>query len=222
MRQGSPLLGGRTTAGVVRIGDTVRRPARSNSEFVRALLLHLAEAGFEGAPKCLGVDEQGRDSFSYLKGEVPADLGPFEDRVLVAAARLIRSYHDATAAFAGSVDVVCHNDLSPCNAVFVSGIPVGLIDFDAVAPGTRLWDLGYAAWLWLDIGNREVSGREQLRRLRLFAGAYDPELAIDDVLETMLARQQSLMRELGDPDRSTWAADCFAWTTDELGRGGEQ
>jgi hypothetical protein len=195
---------------------------RNNSEFVRALLLYLTEVGFEGVPQFLGVDEQGRDSFSYLKGKVPADLGPFEDRVVVAAARLIRSYHDATVAFAGSAEVVCHNDLSPCNAVFVSGIPVALIDFDAAAPGTRLWDLGYAAWLWLDIGNQEMSGHEQQRRLSLFVGAYDPELAIEDVLETMLARQRSLMGDPGDPDRSAWAADCFAWTRDELGRGGEQ
>jgi hypothetical protein len=46
--------------GVVRVGETVRRPRGENWRFVRALLTHLRERGFEGAPTSLGSDEQGR------------------------------------------------------------------------------------------------------------------------------------------------------------------
>jgi hypothetical protein len=39
---------------------------------VHALLRHLAAAGFDGAPRVLGIDAQGREVLSYLEGEVPA------------------------------------------------------------------------------------------------------------------------------------------------------
>jgi aminoglycoside phosphotransferase (APT) family kinase protein len=33
------------------------------------------------------------------------------------------------------------------------GKPVGIIDFDAAAPGERLQDVGYALFLWLNLGS---------------------------------------------------------------------
>ena len=41
-----PLAGGNMSAGVVRVGDTVRRPAGPWTPAVHALLTHLHEAGF--------------------------------------------------------------------------------------------------------------------------------------------------------------------------------
>jgi hypothetical protein len=120
-----PLRGGRSTPGVVKIGATVRRPPTYNSIFVRSLLIQLEQFGFEGAPRYLGTDENARDVFSYLPGEVPSGLGEHKDGVLEAAGRLIRGFHDATvalvrsdAAVSAGLEVICHNDLSPCNAVF--------------------------------------------------------------------------------------------------------
>jgi hypothetical protein len=69
-----PLSGGRVTPGVVRVGGTVRRPARPNSQFVQALLTHLQERGFDAVPCHLGSDEQGREVFSFIEGHVPPDL----------------------------------------------------------------------------------------------------------------------------------------------------
>ena len=43
-----PLAGGDVTEGVVRVGDTVRRPVGPHSPLVHALLAHLESAGFEG------------------------------------------------------------------------------------------------------------------------------------------------------------------------------
>ncbi len=147
------LVGGRTTAVVVRVGDTVRRPPTANSEFVRSLLRHLEAVGFNGAPRYLGSDESGREIFSYVTGAVPTELGAHDNDTLRSAARLIRCYHDATASLFTStaervhIEVACHNDLSPCNTVFQDDRPVAFIDFDAAAPGSRSYDLGYAAWL---------------------------------------------------------------------------
>jgi len=184
-----PLTGGRVTAGVVRVGDTVRRPSRPNSALVGALLAHLRERGFEAAPRYHGRDEQGRETFSFLVGDVPPDLDPaIPDGVLVAAARLIRRFHDATAGteIAAPGEVVCHNDLSPCNFVFQGGEPVGIIDFDAAAPGDRLDDLGYALFLWLNLGADGPALAEQARRMKVFCRAYGVE-ADRTVVEAIVA-----------------------------------
>ncbi|MGD9737785.1 MAG: phosphotransferase [Bauldia sp.] len=209
-----PLAGGRVTTGVVRVGDTVRRPQTANSGFVARLLDHLAAQGFRGAPIALGIDDRDRDIFSYIEGAVPPDLGFHGDAVLRSAATLIRRFHDLTAGFVTSAEVICHNDLSPCNFVFREGVPVAIIDFDAAAPGSRDHDLGYAAWLWLDIGNDEIPPVEQRRRLRLFADAY----GADDhgaLVAAMMHRQEALIGSgvrNGDEGLRRWASDCLAWT----------
>jgi Ser/Thr protein kinase RdoA (MazF antagonist) len=119
----------------------VRRPVQANSAFVRRLLATLDEEGFDGAPRYLGRDVRGREMFSLIAGDVPPDLDPrIPDSTLAVAGRLIRHFHDATAGseLAEAHEVVCHNDLSPCNFVFRGGKPIGIIDFDAAAPGDRL------------------------------------------------------------------------------------
>jgi hypothetical protein len=46
-----PLTGGRLTAGVVRVGDSVRRPMGLHSSFVHILLKRLEAVRFVGAPR---------------------------------------------------------------------------------------------------------------------------------------------------------------------------
>jgi hypothetical protein len=76
-----PLAGGVDNLGsVVRVGDTVRRPQRPTSAATHALLRHLESVGFEGAPRLLGVDEQGREVLSYIEGS--AVLPPYPDWAL--------------------------------------------------------------------------------------------------------------------------------------------
>jgi hypothetical protein len=83
----------------VRVGDTMRRPAHDRSAYVDALLRHLAEVGFSGAPRPLGYDEHGRQILTFIEGEVPAGEGPFRgsDAQIRSATALIREIHDATA-----------------------------------------------------------------------------------------------------------------------------
>jgi hypothetical protein len=59
MSEGEPLAGGETQ-GIVRIGDTVRRPLRPFGLTVQAYLARPRDAGFTGAPLPLGVDESSR------------------------------------------------------------------------------------------------------------------------------------------------------------------
>ena len=157
-----PLGGGNVSAGVVRVGDTVRRPAGPHTPAVHALLGYLQAVGFEGAPRPLGIDERGREILSFIEGTVPWPdrfglLGP-GDR-LARASRLIRDFHDAVTGFVapagarwqvlipaegaeGKGDIIAHHDLAPWNLVI--GPRWAFIDWDLAAPGTRLWDVAYA------------------------------------------------------------------------------
>ncbi len=151
-----PLLGGQLTPGIVRIGNTVRRPPKSNAVFVHELLLFLENQGFGFAPHFLGVDEQGRDILSYLEGQTWSGSGSgLSDELLVQAAQVIRRYHDLTA---GSVlaqdhEIVAHHELGPHNTLFQQIRLVGFIDWDDASPGTRLRDLANAVYNYVDVGH---------------------------------------------------------------------
>jgi Phosphotransferase enzyme family/Colicin immunity protein / pyocin immunity protein len=216
------LSGGRVNIGVVRIGNSVHRSARPNSGFVQELLGHLHKNSCNFVPEPLGFDDKGREILSFIEGDVPSDLGVYDDDSLVAAAKMIRAYHDATRGFmaATNLEVICHNDLSPCNFVFRDGKPVAIIDFDAAAPGSHFMDLGYAAWLWLDLGSDDFNTKEQQRRFELFLKAYG-ENNLKPVLEAMLSRQKILMVEgkrLGNTAMTSWAENSHQWTTEHLWR----
>jgi len=104
-----PLVGDGVTAGIVRIGDTVRRPVRPFSATVQAYLAHLHRAGFAGAPVPLGTDEQGREILSFVPGDVPREPLPPDtagEDVLIALARLIRALHEASQGWTPPPDAV--------------------------------------------------------------------------------------------------------------------
>ena len=193
-----PLGGGWVTSGVVRVGDTVRRPQSSNAAFVHRLLRDLEELGFDAAPRLLGIDEDGREILTFIEGEVPSDCRAlvWDDTSLRAIGQLLRRYHDATArsALRGDSEVVGHNDFGPWNLVWKGGLPIAIIDFDNAAPGTRMDDLGYAAWKHLNLGLIELPVAEQSRRLTALVHAYGAH--VDDELLLAIERAQARMTEL--------------------------
>src|SRR4051794_14188913 len=92
------LSGGNTTPGLVRIGSTVRRPSGPWTPAVHALLTHLNDVGYAGAPRTLGVDDRGRHVVELIHGEVESTFAHDRrggDEALVRVGRLIRAYHDA-------------------------------------------------------------------------------------------------------------------------------
>ncbi len=219
-----PLTGGRTTEGVVRVGATVRRPPAANATFTRVLLEHLRSVGFVHAPRWEGTDAQGRTIYSYIEGRVPTELGVFTDPQVQRAARILRAFHDACAPLiTGTGDrVVVHGDASPCNFVFVEDLPHALIDFDTAHIGPRARDVGYAAWLWLDLGNPELEAHAMAGRVAGFWSAYDPKRVLDDgpgLIAAILEAQGWLIarcdasRDHGPRSAatSTWAARCRQW-----------
>ncbi|MGW2161869.1 aminoglycoside phosphotransferase family protein [Nonomuraea sp. NPDC001699] len=170
-----PLTGGRITSGVVRVADTVRRPATASSAFVAQLLTHLEQCQFTGAPRYLGRDEADRDVLTYLPGWVPARFQRWSDAQVASAGALLRSLHDATrnSGLTGEHPVVCHHDPGPNNTVFRAGLPVAFIDFDTAAPGDPLDDIGYMAWTWC-ISSKTTwpPATAQAAQVRVLADAY--------------------------------------------------
>jgi hypothetical protein len=187
------LEGGTSNRGlVVRIGETVRRPQTARSRAAHALLQHLENVGFDGAPRYLGEDEDGREILSYVEGvaaTAPPPAWALTDAALVDVAELLRRFHDAVASFDPATydwptlvpapyrtGIVSHNDPNLDNVVFRSGHAAALIDFDLASPGSRLWDVALAARLWVPLRDPvdvpdERAGRAA-ERLRLFADAY--------------------------------------------------
>ena len=122
----------------------MRRSTGPWTPAVHALLRHLEEAGFDGAPRVLGIDERRREVLFYLPGEVPDLASPkvVMERALSEVGRLLRRYHEAGSgcslppgvewyggADPGPGSVVCRNDLAPRNTVFRGGRPVAFEDF---------------------------------------------------------------------------------------------
>jgi Ser/Thr protein kinase RdoA (MazF antagonist) len=177
-----PLTGGATRTGVVRVGDTVRRPRTDRSTFVEAVLRRLAAASVAGVPRWLGIDEQGRDVLSYQPGGTGHDVAAWSDDQLAEVARLVRRMHDALAGSpeagsagageAGGAETVCHNDIAPWNTILDGDVPVGLIDFDDAAPGRRIEDVAYLAWVFGGLGPAGPDIEEQVRLIRVVCAAY--------------------------------------------------
>jgi hypothetical protein len=189
-----PLAGGMGNRGVVlRVGDTVRRPFGDHSPAVSLLLEHLAGSGF-AAPVPTGRDEEGRQTFRWIHGDVPVPPYPewsLTDDALESVGRLLRRYHDAVRSFSPAPHmhwsdeladpqggpIICHNDVCPENVVFRGGQAVALLDFDFAAPGRPIWDLAQTARMWIPLLppelSRERADLDPFRRLALLAHAYD-------------------------------------------------
>jgi hypothetical protein len=197
-----PLAGGDVTEGVVRVGDTVRRPVGPHSPLVHALLAHLELVGFEGAPRFLGIDGSGREVLSYIDGEVAGRPRPpwiADETRLASVGRLVRAYDDAAASFTVPADVlpgispaeppgippapayppelIGHVDITPENVVFRDGRAHALIDFDLAKPASRA-DEVFNAMLWWGplFDPRDVDPLlrhlDVPRRVRILADSY--------------------------------------------------
>ena len=195
-----PLLGGDVTEGVVRVGRTVRRPVRPHTPAVHALLRHLEAAGFDGAPRVLGIDAKNREALTYLPGVVARRLLPSvitADSTLVSLAKLQHRYHQAVAGFDppygaqwdgeltrfvdGPSDIICHCDVNLENVIFRPGPdspqPYAFIDFDLARPGTRLVDIIQTLRYWAPIADPAdripaLRNADAPARIAIFCEAY--------------------------------------------------
>jgi hypothetical protein len=185
------LRGGTANRGrVVRVGDTVVRPAAPCWPATHALLGHLAAAGFDGAPRVLAASPA-TETLTYIPGRAavpPLTEDMLTDDALASVADLLRRYHRAASSFdpAGRVwprpvparyrtGTVSHNDVHPANVVFRDGRAVALIDFDLAGPGSAAWDYAAAARSFVPLlDEADVTDSRQgraLGRFRVFLAA---------------------------------------------------
>lgn len=197
-------------AQVVRRDDSVFRAPGPWAGASRQVLRHLEAVGFPLAPRLVatGRDE---DELGFILGKsIAADLHGHEDEAwLSRVGAAIRELHDAMAGFAfalGTVHVemdlmpdsptiVCHCDLAPWNTIVDGDRVTGIIDWDLVAPGTREWDLAYAAWRFAPVypeGRTGFTPIEQARRIVRLLDAYGlPTAGRAGLVDLILRRQRS-------------------------------
>lgn len=163
------LTGGNTTV-VIKLGDTVRRPAGIWTPAVHRLLRHLASAGFTGAPQVLGIDDSGREILAFVDGEVgmlstEKPLPPWfrTPEACRAVGAWIRAFQ---AAQCGHVieprepwrrapgrplapgELIVHHDVSPYNTVRRPDGSLVVLDWDFARPGDPIEEVAWAAWRW--------------------------------------------------------------------------
>ena len=177
------LTGGNVTACVARVGSTVRKPATAATPAIEAFLDHLTAAGFAGAPRSLGRDEAGRHVLEYVPGAMADAMPAMTLDELRRVGRMIRELHDAAASFQpppearwdvvippDREELICHHDLAPWNLVR-DGDRWVFIDWDGSGPGSRLWDLGYAAHGFIPL-HPDGDPRVDAPRLRALVDGY--------------------------------------------------
>lgn len=148
---------------------------------MHALLDHLEDAGFDGAPRVVGFDTDGHEILTFIEGDVlaagsawrpgmPTPWPPWAKSIdcVVASAKLLGRFHQAMATFQvpeaaqwrryaaprlGDGEIVCHGDIGPHNTVYRSGLPVAFIDWDTIRPGDPIIEFGVALWKFVPLGD---------------------------------------------------------------------
>ncbi|HEY8788642.1 MAG TPA: phosphotransferase [Actinopolymorphaceae bacterium] len=219
------VFAARADGSVLRSGAIVRRPLQPWSGAVHALLAHLGSVGFTAAPRLIGL-EGDTEVLTFLPGESGADgwAKVVDEDGLRAAARLLRSYHDAVRTWRpadagapvwadGSTgvggglggedgEIVCHGDFGAWNIVWAGIDPVGLLDWDYAHVAPALSDVAYALEYVAPFRSddeairwlRYPSAPDRPRRIAIFADAYG--LASTDGLVDAVAAEQRRGRAL--------------------------
>ena len=172
------------------------RPSAPWSTSVHALLRHLADVGFQGAPRVVGTgfEDDGNEVLTFLPGSSPHP-GPWSDEAVFALGRLLRALHDATARFVpppdatwqswfgrslpGDRPVYGHCDAGAWNVVALDGIPYALIDWEYAGPVDAVWELAHVAWQNAQLFDDDIAERVGLpppasraRQVRLLVDGY--------------------------------------------------
>jgi hypothetical protein len=220
----TPLLGGDVSEGVVRVGDTVRRPLGPNAAVIHEVLEHLERVGFDGAPRLLGVDDQGREVLTFIEGEVAGRPRPpwvaDEDR-LRSVARLLRDFHRAMEGFVLPADlvpdwgipdlpdlpdlvppepdeVIGHQDITPENVVFHNGRAIALIDFDLLKPASRVLEVVNALVWWAPLADPV----DRYPEMRHFDAARRARIFVDEYGLDQAGRRRLVPVAVGTARRS--------------------
>lgn len=213
------LDGGRDNS-IKRDGKKVHRPAQKWTPTVHKFLKSLRENGFYSAPIPFEINNK-EEVLSYIEGDVYNEELPISlqsDETLLSIAKIMKSFHNTSIQFLDKLkgdepwmliprtpaEVMCHGDIAPYNVVMTGTSATGIIDFDTIHPGPRIWDIAYTVYRWVPLmapenpesyGNKE----EQLKRLSLFLEEYkelrDGEKAVLEMVIERLKYNVQFMEE---------------------------
>lgn len=200
-----PLVGGNSTAGVVRLGNSVRKPWSAATPAVIEFMAVVRSAGVD-VPEVLGQDDQGRQVLEFVPGRLAMDAGPLTASDLARVGAIVRSIHDASTGFVPTVnphwapaiaspgrDLICHGDLAPWNLII--GDRWVFIDWDASSPSTRLWDLAHAAQTFA-LNDVSLAPPDAAERLAVFVAGYGADETLRAALPTAMVQRVTATNEL--------------------------
>ena len=206
-----PLPGGVRHGRTVRVGETVRKPSGPWTPTIQVLLAHLVAKGLP-VPRPLGVDEQGRETLSYIEGR--ASLYPWPEILktqqgIACVGRTLRMFHDAIADFVPPSpciwqdfenrppaygEIVCHGDFGPYNLIWSESEIVGVVDWEFARPAVPMRDLAWAAVTCVPLRRDEG----------------DPNLVFRPTLAEARLRLIRLLESYGRVDRAAVIDACIA------------
>lgn len=146
---------------------------------------------------------------TYVEGYVDPDPKDLDLETLAHVGQLIRALHDGAASFVAPPDatwnvliapdeevLICHHDLAPWNLVRGSE-GLAFIDWDGAGPGSRLWDLAYAAHGFVPLSPRALPSLDDAaRRLSALVAGYELSALERERLVSLLAPRTRSMYEL--------------------------
>lgn len=203
-RDEEALTRGNASAGVQRIGSTVRKPWLPTTERVIAFMVALRERGID-LPDPHGRDDQGRLVLDYVPGDLAMDRSPLDGSTLRRVGALVRRIHDASSGLSwpdgwevllptDRPNLLCHNDIATWNLI-IDGERLVFIDWDGAGPSTRLWDLAYSA---ISFGHLFAGEDPDVAagRLVAFVAGYDADDMLRTALPTAMAERAHSMHQL--------------------------
>ena len=192
-----PFASGESNQKVVKVGNTVRKEPSENSEFVREVMTILSSNNFQYSPKYLGIDQKGREKMTYIEGEQMNHTEVTID-LMKQTLEVLKQFHDilSISELSGDQETVLHTDYAPWNLIVREGKLVGIIDFDKIKPGKRIYDVVYICWNLLDIGSEDSNFTEEeiFKYLPVLVEAYG-EIETSDFVDVLLSEQSRILLE---------------------------
>jgi hypothetical protein len=208
------LKGGRIGK-IFKIGNDIVRPSNDWSKNVHSFLEFIIGLGCDFIPKPISINDE-NEVLSYVPGEVynyPLPEMLKTDEIIIEVAKLLSKYHRYSEKYMDKIngnekwmlrarepmEVMCHGDFAPYNVTFIDDKPFGIIDFDTLHPGPKIWDVSYAVYRWAPLKNPKnpdsfKTFEAQVKRTKIFLDVYGFNIEDRNLLvDTLIIRLSSLV-----------------------------
>ncbi len=187
------LSGGRSGK-IYKNKDFVIRPANIWTKDVHKFLNFMLEKGANFVPKPYKITDKNEEIISFIPGDVfnyPLPPNLLKDNILISSAKLLLKFHNFGEQYINNlfgnecwmlskqypIETMCHGDFAPYNVTIVNDCATGIIDFDTLHPGFKMWDISYAIYRWVPFknpNNPDSNGTlsDHIRKAKIFLDTY--------------------------------------------------